>query len=103
MISFIFVFLLTLNFFSAENLAIMVVGTIASLGFTQWIKNQTGAMGLGAMVLALLVSIIVAIAAVVVSMFLSGDGFSWDRAAASALQVFALATIAYKTLMADKH
>lgn len=101
MFSFIF-FLIALNFFSAENLVPTIVGGIAAFGLTAWFKKQTGAMGFGAMCLALLISGIVAIAAVVASMFLSGDGFTWDRAAGSALQVFALATIAYKTLTADK-
>lgn len=101
-LSVIFAFFLSLSFFSAENFVTMIVGTVVTLGLTQWIKNQTGAMSFAAMVVALAVSIGVAIGAVVLSMFLSGDGFSWDKAAASALQVFALATIAYKALMADK-
>ena len=98
-----FLSLNSLNFFSAENLVTMLVGGIVSFGLTNWIKNQTGAMGFGAMCLALLVSVAVAIAAVIISLFLSGDGFSWEKATASAVQVFAVATVAYKAMMADKH
>jgi hypothetical protein len=103
MFSFIFIaFLLSLNFFSAESLVTMLVGGLVSFGLTNWIKNQTGAIGFGAMLLALFISVLVAVVAVGCSMFLSGDGFSWDKAAASAIQVFGVATIAYKALMADK-
>lgn len=102
MFIFSFLFSLSLSFFSPESLVTMLVGGAATFGITHWIKNQSGAMGFGAMLLALFISVIVAVAAVVVSMLLSGDGFSWDKAATSAFQVFAIATIAYKALMADK-
>lgn len=100
MFSFMF-FLLALDFFSADSLVTMFVGGLVSFGLTNLIKNQTGAMGFGAMILALLVSVVIAVLAVLVSTFLTSGGFSWDKAAMSAVQVFALATIAYKTLMAD--
>ena len=102
MFSFIFLFQIALSFFSPESLVTMIGGGIATLGLTAWIKNQTGAMGFGAMIIAVLISIVIAVVAVVLSMILSGEGFSWDKAATSAAQVFAIATIAYKGLMADK-
>lgn len=95
------IFLIFGGFFTPESLVTTLVGGIAAFGLTSWIKNQSGAMGVGAMVLALAVSVVVAIVAVLVSTLLSGKGFSFDTAATSATQIFAVATIAYKVLMAD--
>ena len=94
-------FSLSFNFFSPESLVTTLVGGIAAFGLTRWFKKQTGAMGIGAMILAIFVSVLVAVVAVMISTLLSGNGFSADKVAASATQVFAAATIAYKTLMAD--
>ncbi len=101
MLSFILLLQIALNFFSPENFVTMIVGGLVSLGATHWIKKQTGAMGAGAMLIALFVSIAVAVVAVLISLTLTG-GFSWDQLGASAIQIFAVATIAYKTLMADR-
>lgn len=103
MFIFSFIFILALSFFSPDSLVTMIVGGVATLGLTHWVKNQSGAMGFGAMLVALFVSVVVAVAAVVISMLLSGEGFSWDKAATSAVQVFTFATIAYKALMADNN
>lgn len=101
MLSFILLLQIALNFFSPENFVTMIVGGLVSLGATHWIKNQTGAMGAGAMIIALVVSVAVAFFAVLISLTLTGS-FSWDQLGASAVQIFAVATIAFKLMMADR-
>ena len=95
-------FLMFAGFFSPENLATTIVGGLAAYGLTAWFKRQTGAMGVGAMFLALLVSVAVAVIAVTVSTTMSGGDISLNALATQATQIFAVATIAYKILMADK-
>jgi hypothetical protein len=100
MFLFSIIFLLAgFNLFSAENLVTVLVGFIATTGLTQWIKKQSGLQGVGAMLLAIGLSVFVALAAIVVSMFLNDGGFSFEKIAGSAVQIFALATIAYKLQM----
>lgn len=89
-----------MNFFGAENLITIIVGFIVSTGITQWIKKQTGATAFGAMLLAFAIAFGVAITAVVVNGFVTGQ-FSWEYLVGQALQIFALSTIAYKALLAD--
>lgn len=88
-------------FFSAENLITTIVGFLVSMGVTQWLKNRTDLYGTAAAVLAFVVSFVVAILAVVVSTFLSGGEISWQTIPQAGLQIFALATMAYKLLLAD--
>jgi len=97
---FTFTFLL-LSFFSPENLISTLVGLVVSVGVTQWLKNQTGAYGTGAAVLAFIVAFVVAVVAVVASTLFSGGDISWETVPQAGLQIFALATMAYKLLMAD--
>lgn len=94
-----FATILAASLFSAENLVTTIVGFIATMGITQWLKNQTGAAGLGAVFLAMGISIVVAVAAVAVSALFAG-GISWETIPQAALQIFALATFAYRLIMA---
>lgn len=89
-------------FFSAENLVTTIVGFIVSAGLTQWLKNQTGLWGTAAAVLAFAVAFVVAIVALVVSTFLTGGDLSWETIPQAGLQIFALATMTYKLVLADK-
>lgn len=102
---FIATFLLTttlaIAFFSAENLVTTLVGFVASMGLTQWIKNSSGAYGTFAAIIAFVVSFVVAIVALVISTFLSGGDISWEMVPQAGLQIFALATMAYKLFLAD--
>lgn len=85
-------------FLSAENLISTIVGGLVAVGATQWIKNASGLGGAGATVLALVVSVIVAVIAFSVSMLVSGE-FSWAALPAGAAQIFTLATLAYRLLV----
>lgn len=100
-LTFCFAVLFLLSFFSPENLVTTGIGWAVTLGLTHFVKTATGLQGVGALILAIVVSFVVAIAAVVISGLLGGSGFSWDSIATSGSQIFALATIAYKLLMAD--
>ncbi len=88
-------------FFSPESLVSTVVGGLATLGATHWLKGITGLQGAGAAILAFVVSIVIAAAAYVVSTMLSGNPISWQMVPQGAMQIFTLATLAYKLLMAD--
>jgi hypothetical protein len=94
-------FFLAFSLFTPESIIPVIVGGAASLGLTQFLKNQTGAMGVLAMLLAVLVSFVVAIVAFVITSLMSGTPFSWEMIPAAAAQIFALATIAFKLLAAD--
>jgi hypothetical protein len=59
-------------FFSAENIVTVIIGGLASMGISQWLKNSTGAYGPAMLILAVIVSVIVGFAALVVSSFWSG-------------------------------
>lgn len=90
-----------MNFLGTENLVTLIIGFMVSTGLTQWIKNQTGATAFGATVLAFAISFVVAIIAVVINSFVTGS-FSWENLGSQGLSIFALATFAYKALLADK-
>lgn len=87
-----------LSFFSPESLVTTIAGFIVSMGLTQWLKNQTGAVGVGAVLLAFVISFAVAIVSVVASTFLSGNSISWETIPQAALQIFALATVCYRLI-----
>lgn len=91
-------FVLAASFFTPENLVTTLVGFIAATGVIQWIKLQTGLAGVGALFLAIVISVLIAAAAVLVSSFFSGT-IGWDTLPQAALQIFALATIAYKLIV----
>lgn len=97
-----FMAMLALSFFTAENLVTTIVGFVITTGLTQWLKNASGVYGLAAFAVAVFVSFVVASIAVVASSFLNGTGFAWETIPQSALQLFALATMAYKLVLADK-
>ena len=90
------------GFFSAENLITVIVGGAASLGVTQWLKSQSGAYGVAAMVLAVVVAFVVGFIALFVSSLISGNPVNWASIPTQALQLFGLATMAYKLLIADQ-
>lgn len=91
-------FMFAIAFFSPENLVTTLVGVIAATGITQWIKVQTGLVGVGALFLAIAISVAVAAVAVLVGVFFSNGTIGWDTLPHAALQIFALATIAYKLI-----
>lgn len=91
------------SFFAPENVVSVLVGTVATLGLTQWMKNAAGWHGTLATLLAFVLSFVIAIAAVLISMYLSGATISWDTIPTIALQVFGLATAAFKLMLADKN
>ena len=88
-------------FFTPESLISTAVGGLVTLGATHWIKGATGLQGAGAAILAFLVSLIVAVAAFVISTTLDGGSLSWQMIPQGSAQIFTLATLAYKLLMAD--
>lgn len=90
-----------MNFFGTENLITVIVGFIVSSGLTQIIKNKTGVAAFGATLLAFCMAFAVAIVAVVINSALTGN-FSVENIASQGLQIFALATFAYKAILADK-
>jgi hypothetical protein len=87
--------------FSPEQLAVVIVGALASVGVTQWFKGASGLAGVGASLAAFVISFGVALTAFVVSQILAG-GFSPAQIPAAGLQIFALATLVYKTMLADR-
>jgi len=89
-------------FFSPENLITTIVGFLVSMGLTQWLKNRTDLYGTAAALLAFVVSFVVAIVAVVAATFFSGGEITWTTIPQAGLQIFALATMAYKLMLADK-
>ena len=90
------------SFFSAENLIIVIVGGAASLGITQWLKTFTGAYGVVAFILAIVLAFVIAFVALLISSLFNGAPVDWYAMPSKALQLFALATAAYKLLLADK-
>lgn len=93
---------LALSFFSPENIVSTIVGVVVTTGLTQIFKNATGAYGLGAFAIAVILSVVIGGVAVVASAFLTGSGVTWETVPQAGLQIFALATMAYKLLLADK-
>ena len=98
----LFVTVIAVAFFSAENLISTIVGVIVSTGVTQWLKNQTGIYGTAAAILAFVIAFVVALVAFLVSTYLTGGELGWDAIPQAGLQIFALATMAYKLVLADK-
>ncbi|HEV7701393.1 MAG TPA: hypothetical protein VGO43_14270 [Pyrinomonadaceae bacterium] len=88
-------------FFSAENLVAVIAGAVVTYVGTNVIKNSTGIYRLGALVLTVLVSVVVAGVAVLVSSYMGGEPFSFDALGKAMPQIFTLATIAYKVLNAS--
>jgi type IV secretory pathway TraG/TraD family ATPase VirD4 len=88
-------------FFSAENIVTVIIGGLASMGISQWLKNSTGAYGPAMLILAVIVSVIVGFAALVVSSFWSGQSIDWSNLPHYGTQLFALATIGYNLFLKD--
>ena len=84
---------------SPESLVVTIINGAIALGLTQFIKNASNLHGIGAMILAVIISFVAAVAAMAISIYLSGESFSIATITASGLQIFALATIAYKLLI----
>jgi hypothetical protein len=96
----LFLFLISLNFFTPENLVTTIVGTTVSFGITQLFKQQSGLQGTGAFILAVICSFGVAVLAVVLSTVMGGGKLSWETIPTAALQIFGLATMAYRAYAA---
>lgn len=92
---------LAFNFFSAENLVPTIIGSLVSIGVTQFLKSKSGIGGVAATLLAFVISFVVAIVAFVAATYFSGGQLNYEMIPQGALQIFALATLAYKTLIAD--
>lgn len=88
-------------FFSAENLVTVIVGALASMGISQWIKNGVGAYGPAMLLIAVAVSLVVGFVAIIISALLNGAPINWDDLPLYGTQLFALATIGYKLFLAD--
>ena len=84
-----------------ESVASTLIGGLISLGLTQWLKGATGLQGVGALLLAIAISFAVAIIALLVSTAFSGNPLTYALLPSAALQIFAIATIAFKSFMAD--
>lgn len=91
------VFLIGLGFFTAENIASVIVGFLATLGVTQFIKSWNGLRGFGATVLALVVSFAVGLVSVLLQMAFSGE-FSPEKLGVYALSIFTTATVVYRLI-----
>jgi hypothetical protein len=85
------------SFASAENIVSVVVGLLATLGVTEFIKRWQGLYGFGATLLAVGVSFIIGLAAVLIQMAVTGD-FSPEKLGAYALTIFTTATLAYRAV-----
>ena len=87
--------------FSPEQIVATVAGAMFTYGFTNWFKNKTGLAGAGATVMAFIIAFAAALASVAVASFLSGEPLSWEMIPNASFQIFTLATVAYKLMMAD--
>lgn len=94
--------ILAAAFFSAENIVTVLVGAIVTCGLSQWVKNNTGAYGPAMVILAVIISIGVALVATIGSAFVNGATVNWNDLPQYGAQLFALATVAYKLFIADK-
>ena len=88
-------------FFSAENLVTVIVGGLVSMGLTQWLKDKTDAYGPLALIVAVVVSLLVALVAIIGSSILGGTSIEWNALPQYGAQLFALATVVYKLFLAD--
>lgn len=89
------------NLISAENIVSLVVGLLTTLGVTQFLKNWTGLAGFGATLLALGISFVIGLIAVLIQMALSGD-FSSEKLGVYALSIFTTSTLAYQAIVKNK-
>jgi len=87
------------SFFSAENIASVIIGLLTTLGATQFIKTWKGLYGFGAIILALLLSFVTGLVAVLLQMTFSGE-FSPEKLGVYALSIFTTATVAYRGIKA---
>lgn len=85
------------DFITAESIISVIVGFLATMGITQFIKSWGGLYGFGATILALVISFAVGLAAVLIQMVISGD-FSPEKLGVYALSIFTTATIAYRAI-----
>jgi hypothetical protein len=83
---------------SAENVVVTITGFIVSALGTQIFKNTIGLQGAWSVLLAVVVSVVVAVIGIFVASFLGGDGFSWDALVKQSGQIFVLATLAYHVI-----
>lgn len=90
---------ISFSFFTPESIVTMLAGALVTIGVTQWIKRQTGVLGVAAAFLAFALSFVAAALAVVISLLLTGGPISWDTIPQAGLQIFGLATMAYKVFL----
>lgn len=102
--SFIILFTLVLasSLMSAESLVPVLIGWVGTMGLTQWLKNQTGLAGIGAMLLSFAISLIIGLIAFLGAAFLSGEAIEWQYLPGHGLQIFALASLTYRTFIAGE-
>lgn len=94
----IFTLFLLASLMTPEGVVSTIIGGLVAVGATQWLKKQTGLGGFGATLAAFVVSFVVAMGALVVSAWLSGQRISLDFLGAQAAQIFMLATLAYRLI-----
>ncbi len=99
---FVGMIVLVFGLLSAESIVPMIVGFLSTVGLTQWLKGRTGAVGIGAMAMAIAVSFLIGAVALIVASLLGNAPVEWSTLPEAALQLFALATIAYKLLTSEQ-
>ena len=87
--------ILAAGVFSAESLVVTIAGFLITVLGTNGLKNVLDATGPGSVLLAVIVSVVVAVAGIFAASFLGGDGFSLDAIVKQSGQIFVLATFAY--------
>ncbi len=95
-------FLFAISFASPEAIVETLVGFLVSYGLTNYLKNKTGLAGLGATILTVIVCFVVAVVAVTVSTFFSGEPITLEAILNRTPMIFTLATLAYRTAKTAK-
>lgn len=98
MLIFIFATMLLTTFFTAEGVVTSIIGTAASYGLTQFLKNKIGFQGFGAAALAFVIALVVGLIGYIATAFLNGEQVTLDMIVKNAAQIFTLATLAYHLL-----
>ncbi len=78
-----------------EYIITTIIGLLVTMGVTEFIKKSNGLYGFSATLLSVGVSFVVALVAVAIEMFGSGE-FSAENLAQYGLSIFTIATIAYR-------
>ncbi len=100
---YLFVFhtaILALALLTPENAVVTIAGAIVAYFGTNWIKSATGIYRVGALLLAVAVSFVTAVVAIIASSYLGGSEISLQNIGHAMPQIFLLATVAYKIVSA---